>query len=435
MLVRDIQLLDAIIDLVDNSVDAARKLRPPSTSGPRNERYAGLSIELTMNRAEFRINDNCGGIDAEVAQKYAFNFGRQDDAPRVEGSVGQFGVGMKRALFKLGNHFCIESRAARSSFVVDVDVPAWERGKENPWNFEFKDYQPTLAATTPAKKRHTKIVVNQLHAGVADQLALERMESELSVTISRQHEASLDLGLEIRINGTTVNRRRPLLLLSSDITPIHQKFQIEVDGGNAEPVEAEIFVGLSNSGEAATAGWYVYCNDRLVVNADKSALTGWGRAAGGTIPAYHPQFRRFRGYAFLQGDDPNVLPWNTTKTSLDANSLVYRALMERMIPAMQQVISFITEADNEFDAHPRGGGPLNKAINSASSVALSAVPVREKLEVKVTPKRKRQPKTTVSVQYHVERQRLDEVRESLGLTSASQVGLATFDYYYEAEVE
>ena len=102
---------------------------------------------------------------------------------------------------------------------------------------------------------------------------------------------------------------------------------------------------------------------------------------------------------------------------------------------MQQVITFITEADNEFDAHPRGGGPLNKAINDPRSVALSDVPLRERLEVKTTPKRKRQAKTTVSVQYHVERDRLEEAKESLGLTSASQVGLATFDYYYEAEVE
>ena len=317
MLVRDIQLLDAIVDLVDNSVDAARKLRPPTTQGARSERYAGLSIELTLNRNEFRITDNCGGIEAEVAQKYAFNFGRKDDAPRVEGSVGQFGVGMKRALFKLGDHFCIESRAWRSSFVIDVDVPTWERGQENPWKFEFKDYQPNLPAKTPPVDRYTTIVVDRLHVGVADQLALQRIESELSVTIGRHHEASLDSGLDIRINGTTVNRRRPLLLYSPEVTPIHQKFQIEVDDDDLESVAAEMLVGLSDSGEAAAAGWYVYCNDRLVVNADKTVLTGWGRAAGGTIPAYHPQFRRFHGHAFLQSDDPNVLPCCVLRTGPD----------------------------------------------------------------------------------------------------------------------
>lgn len=428
MLVRDIQLLEAIVDLVDNSVDGARQLRPAGSTKPGSKRYKNLVIELTLNDREFRIEDNCGGIDAKHAQEYVFNFGRKDDFPSVEGQIGEFGVGMKRALFKLGMHFRIESQSARSRFVVDVPVATWEGSSEVPWEFEFEDYRPKLPQLVPELDRYTRIKVTELHEGVIEQFKLGRVQNELSVALGQQHQASLEQGLEILVNGHSVTRRRPVLIFSSDIKPIRRQFPID-----DLPVNAELYVGLSDSGEQASAGWYVYCNDRLVVSADKTALTGWDRAAGGSIPAYHPQYRRFRGYAFLSTDDPGMLPWNTTKTSVDPNSRVYRLLLTEMLPAMQQVISVIDEADEEMDSFPRGGGPINKAIRNAGSVALAQVPMRDKFEVRVA----RAPKaaTTVSVQYRVDRERMDAVQEVIGLSSASQVGIATFDYYYDSEVE
>src|SRR6516225_7502864 len=96
MLVRDVSLVRAIIDLVDNSVDGAHRARP---DGP----YRGYHIEIDLSAERFRIRDNCGGIDLKTAQEYAFKFGRPLTVPTTHGSIGQFGVGMKRTLFKLGD--------------------------------------------------------------------------------------------------------------------------------------------------------------------------------------------------------------------------------------------------------------------------------------------------------------------------------------------
>ncbi|SOE03487.1 ATP-binding protein [Blastococcus haudaquaticus] len=427
MLVRDIQLVDAIVDLIDNSVDGARELR--HDQGP--DAYGDLVVDLSMSRDFFEVHDNCGGIDAKHAQKYVFNFGRKEDHPGVEGSVGEFGVGMKRALFKMGRRFTVESRSSKSYFSMTVDVDAWEHSQESPWQFEFTEYEEDLDREVPETDRFTRVRVEQLYPGVAEQFALGSLHNQLAVMIGDQHQASLDLGLSILINGKNVTRRRPLLLRSSLVSPAHEKFAIDLPKGT---VSASIFVGLSDSGEQSTSGWYVYCNDRLVVNADKSELTGWGRAAGGTIPLYHPQYRRFRGYAFLSTDTPGLLPWNTTKTSVDPNTLVYRTLLQRMIPLMRQVISLIDEADKELEAFPRGAGPLNKAIREAKSVALSSIPLRDKFDVSVARSAGARAET-ISVQYRVLRARMDEAQVALNLTSASQVGLATFDYFYEAEVE
>src|SRR5439155_1583690 len=115
MLVRDIELLDAVADLVDNCVDGARRIRSKDS-------FVGLFARIHLSEKKFEIEDNCGGISVDVARKYAFRFGRPGEFPPAKHSIGQFGIGMKRALFKMGNKFRVESSTERSRFVVEVDV-------------------------------------------------------------------------------------------------------------------------------------------------------------------------------------------------------------------------------------------------------------------------------------------------------------------------
>ena len=145
MLVRDIELVDAIADLVDNCVDGARRTRP-------NGNYSGLWVRMDANTDKFRIADNCGGIPVDLARNYAFRFGRPTGMKATKHSVGQFGIGMKRALFKLGRHFTVESVTTLARFRVVVDVEKWrtegdtkQNGvvdqKQDRWTFEFADPQ------------------------------------------------------------------------------------------------------------------------------------------------------------------------------------------------------------------------------------------------------------------------------------------------------
>ena len=151
MLVKDIPLVRAIIDLVDNCVDGARSLRKKGS-------YKGLHVKLKVNSNLFQITDNCGGIDVETARSYAFRFGRPADAPATTHSVGQFGVGMKRALFKLGTIFKVESTAPTSHFLVDINVDNWK--KEEEWEFKFKER--TEKTKFPEADWGTKISVTKL---------------------------------------------------------------------------------------------------------------------------------------------------------------------------------------------------------------------------------------------------------------------------------
>lgn len=66
MLTRDIDVRPAIVELIDNSIDGAKKIR-------KDKEYKGLFIKINMSPDRFVIEDNCGGIDIETAQNMLFN--------------------------------------------------------------------------------------------------------------------------------------------------------------------------------------------------------------------------------------------------------------------------------------------------------------------------------------------------------------------------
>jgi hypothetical protein len=126
MITRDISLEACVLDLIDNSVDGATRASDESPAPKRakspkphplssgGSRYHGYKIEVEFSKSSFSIADNCGGIPVIIACEYAFNFGRDPSEPTdadTEAGIGIYGIGMKRALFKLGSMF--EGRASR----------------------------------------------------------------------------------------------------------------------------------------------------------------------------------------------------------------------------------------------------------------------------------------------------------------------------------
>jgi len=208
MLTRDIGLEHAIIDLIDNSIDGALTLRP-------NEDFKGLWIKITINENEFKIEDNCGGFSLVTAQKYAFKFGRPSTRPDVDHSVGRFGVGMKRALFKMGNHFIVESRHTIDHFSVEVDVKKWSANDQTNWNFEYLDGGNLLTA-----ENGTCIIVDQLHNSIKSQFRISSYLNYLKKEIEKKHEINLSKGIQISLNGENMGSNPVLLSFSDKLQPI-----------------------------------------------------------------------------------------------------------------------------------------------------------------------------------------------------------------------
>lgn len=66
MLTRDIELEDAILDLLDNCVDGIQRISKHEE--PSTEPYKNFWAKITFSNDYFRIEDNCGGIPRSVAE-------------------------------------------------------------------------------------------------------------------------------------------------------------------------------------------------------------------------------------------------------------------------------------------------------------------------------------------------------------------------------
>jgi hypothetical protein len=416
VLVKDIYMMDAIVELVDNSIDSAR-----SKFGTTSLR--GIFIDIKYDQYQFQIADNAGGIPIEQAKNYAFRFGRPDDAPKTPGTVGEFGVGMKRALFKLGRHFLIESRTKTDAFKITLDVDEWEAIKEddpNAWNFRFSE----TGRNSKPDETGTNITVTKLYDYAIEDFKSTNFGSRLSTQLRETHAETLAAGLQITVNGTHVNADSATLLASQDLEPIAQDITLDILG---KQVNVKLLAGVGEP-KLADAGWYVFCNGRLIERADKTEKTGWNSALDGEqTPKPHWQFRRFRGFVFFESSATDVLPWNTTKTSLDVESPAYRRVRPDMSSALRQVVEFL----NALDGETGQPGPLTAIVESARQLRLLEIPARTSFEWSrnAVPKETKQAR----INYIKEQEIVQQVKERLQVKSNKEVGEKTFDYYVDAE--
>lgn len=425
MLVRDIPLIRAIIDLVDNSVDGAIR-------GSENEDYSNYWIRIEISKDDFRITDNCGGIPVEVARNYAFRFGRPVEAIETPHSIGQFGVGMKRTLFKLGKEFVVESSTENSNFKIDVDVESWKQDSE--WHFFFSELNENLTEVKP-ELIGTKIEIKELYKGVSNNFGLENFQNELRQELMTAHSLKLDQGLSITLNGVPIESKFLALLDSDNIKSTNREFVY--DGSSNAPLNVKVYAGMSER-SLSDGGWYIFCNGRMILEADQSITTGWGEGDGKSIPKYHADFAYFRGYVFFDCDNAEKLPWTTTKTGVDTDSEKYHAVRIEMIKIMRPILDFLrrlakesSQLDSENDELLLKGMVDNATNKKYTEIETRDIFVAPK--IKSTLIKKLPP--TGNIKYKKPKEQIEKIKKTLNVSTYKEVGEKTFEYFYKMECE
>ena len=428
MLIKDITVRDAIGDLLDNSVDGALRLRG-------GDSYEGLWVKIELNAKDgfFKIADNCGGISVAVARDYAFCFGRPEGSENTPHSVGLFGIGMKRALFKLGKKFRVESVTSTSSFTMEVDVERWKKhdkeGRESDWAFKFDKFRED--EEHPEDEWGTIITVTELHEDVQKSFKIVNDVNELIEELQMEHLYNIDKGLNIQVQRKRLEAKQLELLTSEEIKPAYWE-------DSDSPLHIRIYAGVSEQ-ESSNTGWYIFCNNRLVVGPEK--MLGWGAKKPFSIPEYHSQFYRFRGYALLEAEQPIDLPWNTAKNGMDEDSASYKTILQKIVYLMRSVIDFLNKVHNEQRHYNDGkisDTPLQKALDEAKLQPLNEITPEDVGQKFVAPEPavlQQVDSETKQISYKVSSERYNAVQTYFGVKRASEVGQKTFEYFYTREIE
>jgi len=407
MLTRDISTDRAILDLIDNSIDAATQ----------SEKH-NVTIKLDIGREVFVITDDAGGLDLTIAKEYAFRFGRSSKNPPTPNSVGQFGVGMKRTLFKIGQEFYVESMKGGVAYRIEVNVDKW-LSDENQWDFQY-----TILTDSSIKEGETRIEVTKIRDEIKDLLSDSTFKNNLTQEVAAAYFKKIHGGLNIIINGETTRSDDLTIKVSQQLSCIKNHF--ELDG-----VRVTLYCAVSDR-VWDNGGWYVVCNDRLVAQADQSATTGWGISGN---PKYHADFAYFRGLVEFSSEDSSKLPWTTTKTGVDQDKKIYKAALHHMSVAMKPVLAFLRDLAQEASAVKEGtlkDTPLANSITSAQSVRILDTVTTETF---VRPEKVVPPEdaNVAHIQYYVPIEKYDKARSVLSANTKKDVGEKTFEYFFTYE--
>lgn len=419
MITKDISLEDCLLDLIDNCLDGARRaLSKRPDSGQAEDRYDGFHTSLTITSEEFKIEDNCGGISIDNAIDYAFHFGRRPDAP-TEGdfSIGLYGIGMKRAILKMGREIRIHSSTEEEAFLCTIPVDEWL--KNNDWEFDMDDAERL-------GRPGTAILIKNLYGGVAEEFEDATFVNGLARIVGRDYARFIEKGFKIYINDTEIKNRQYAVKSDEHFHPYRHTYDdhgVEVDilaGMAASPPDSN---DPSEDKETEYYGWFVFCNDRVVLAADKTDRTVWGDEG---FPRWHPQYNGFMGMVLFRGSDPNLLPWTTTKREVDESSPLYRRAVKKMKDATQPWTVYTNQRKFDLDE-------AKKKESAAQSVPVFSI--RRDSAFKV-PRASSKPQVRMAnISYQKPLSQVEQAARTLGNRDMSykSVGERTFDYFIEHE--
>lgn len=340
MLTRDIDLQDAILDLLDNCVDGAIRVRTRAMAD--KDSFKGFWAHITFHENKFVIEDNCGGIPWKMAHEYAFCMGRPEEVKTKPGTIGVVGIGMKRAIFKMGRECYVHSSHKDDSFMVTIP-PSWFAEKE--WgNFDAE-------REAPATSEHGTIVeVTELTHDTKKNFADgSGFRSKFPAMVAESYSILIEKGFEVRINKETVKPRPVRLYFESPDKPDRKGELIRPYIFECKRQNVDVFVAVGYrsplktqqeqedearaSFAAQDAGWTVVCNNRVVLSNDRSIKTGWGL---GGVPNFHNQFSCIAGIVEFRSPNAADLPMTTTKRGIDAGKDIYALVRQRMQEGLKQ---------------------------------------------------------------------------------------------------
>jgi hypothetical protein len=172
MLTRDIDLQDAILDLLDNCIDGAIRTRTKEQA--EEESFDGFWAKIDFSEKRFTIEDNCGGIPWKIAHEYAFRMGRPEGVQSKPGTIGVVGIGMTVIM------------------IVGPPKPIAEiieKSELKRWPFADLNWRGTKTIAVPALSMREKLAVDQLLPDASARKVVAKLKFRLAADYDKCIEA------------------------------------------------------------------------------------------------------------------------------------------------------------------------------------------------------------------------------------------------------
>jgi hypothetical protein len=384
---RDLDRCEALLELIDNSIDVWLRRREEYPSKTATE--LNIYIDLDSQTGQLTYEDNAGGVPIDKLSNLVVpGF---SDTTALTKSIGSYKTGGKKAIFRLSTEARITTRylnpAGTSDDAVSVHL-------DKRWMDDLEEYKftyATLKDRSTIEKGQTRYVLS-LRREPPDTPWYESPEEigGISKQISKTYTLLLLRNPRIKIHFN--DREHPLEpetslydfcgtdVGQSDIRPQGITFDVELEyEGKLHKVELEIILGCRQTTGGSSWGIDLYGNDRLFVSYDQETFEHWlpKGASRGLV----------RGLVNIKG--PNVfIPWDTHKRHLNVDREIIRILTKHKV-----VKEFFDNWARVYkDISALGKGEVSKFIRTPLSPKTKGhdlnIPHREVVAIDVKPRQK-----------------------------------------------
>lgn len=351
-LTTDVELRDALYDLIDNSIDAARNVIISRTDYETDNfglptNYFDFEVTIKLAPKTIEVSDNCFGIDGSTIEGKVFYTGEKSSH---RFGIGYYGIGLKRALLKAGRKFSFETDNGQYLYTAEFEHNALSGDQEN--TLDAKRY--------PSKGNNvgTTFKVLDLKAETLNQITnLEWWEETLNL-LSIRYSIFLKKGFSIVLENKCFSKPVKEKVAASLPSISAPKFFSDISASGGKEIK-EHFKGVSvfyhlgvhqkyrflgepgsdakltpkkNESITKEFGIYFICNDRVIVGPTFDKKYGFSAT-------YHSEYGGFLCYVYMVSENPGSLPWNTAKTELKIHSPLFIAARKQIEPLTKKYIS------------------------------------------------------------------------------------------------
>ena len=321
----DATIVECVLDLIDNSIDGARStLFRDEKASPVDglpESYAGYSVDIKISGQRFSLSDDCGGISVETLAQTALRFGQPS---QHELGIGLYGIGLNRAIFRLGRKSVLKTDDGHQQSELTIDVDEYLKSEE--WNL--------TAQRRPSRGGNgSSVEVTRLGPDSSKLFGDDVWVETLRSSIGEHYAHYIQKGFGIAVNGKLIVAR-PVRIRENG--PFPEKYKtLRTPGGvsvhircgqhllHRFSVEKPEYNAESNKRLTSEFGWTVTCNDRSILVHDTGYRTGWDTK-------FHSEFYGFCGEVQFISRSPALLPWDTTKSDVELHNEAYQLALVAM---------------------------------------------------------------------------------------------------------
>lgn len=207
------------------------------------------NIKVQITNEKFIIESDYPGPPKDTISEF-LTFGKGININTNK--IGAYGIGTKRAIFKLGEDILFESDDCNEYFSIHIEKD-WFKNDEN--------WEILLKTNKSKNKLLDKIIISNLFNNISIEFENPKFLSDLKEKIKITYSYFLRNFINIKVN-------------ESKIQPF--EFELSFEKGKIEPfykefiedsIKVKILAGIKKY-KSEASGWYFFCNNRLIMKND-----------------------------------------------------------------------------------------------------------------------------------------------------------------------